>query len=101
MRELSTSSELGVDIKGRNVVFRNTNRLVGAESWGVMLQKTGYISEAGRCLVMMARWAERPVIMVFLDSQGRHSRLGDAQRVRDWLDRRPTQSRVPVGFHAS
>lgn len=101
VRELSTSSELGVDIKGRQVMFRNTNRLVGAESWGVMLQKTGYISEAGRCLVMMARWAERPVIMVFLDSQGRHSRLGDAQRVRDWLDRRPTQSRVPVGFHAS
>jgi serine-type D-Ala-D-Ala endopeptidase (penicillin-binding protein 7) len=67
---------------------------VGAESWGVQLQKTGYISEAGQCLVMMARWAERPVIMIFLDSAGRHSRLGDAQRVREWLDSGGSATRV-------
>jgi serine-type D-Ala-D-Ala endopeptidase (penicillin-binding protein 7) len=88
IRELSTASELTVDAGSRQITFRNTNRLVGAESWGVQLQKTGFISEAGQCLVMMARWAERPMIMVFLDSAGRYSRLGDAQRVRDWLDSR-------------
>ena len=93
IRELSTAAELTVEAGTRQVTFRNTNRLVGAESWGVLLQKTGFISEAGQCLVMMARWAERPVIMVFLDSAGRHSRLGDAQRVRDWLDSRGPEAR--------
>ncbi len=94
IRELSTAAELTVDTGIRQITFRNTNRLVGAESWGVQLQKTGYISEAGQCLVMMARWAERPVIMVFLDSSGRHSRLGDAQRVREWLDTRGPEQKV-------
>ena len=91
IRELSTASELTVDVGTRAATFRNTNRLVGAESWGVQLQKTGYISEAGRCMVMLARWSERPIIMVFLDSAGRYSRLGDAQRVREWLDTRPAK----------
>jgi serine-type D-Ala-D-Ala endopeptidase (penicillin-binding protein 7) len=94
IRELSTAAELTVDTGIRQITFRNTNRLVGAESWGVQLQKTGYISEAGQCLVMMARWAERPVIMIFLDSIGRHSRLGDAQRVREWLDSRGSEQRT-------
>jgi serine-type D-Ala-D-Ala endopeptidase (penicillin-binding protein 7) len=94
IRELSTAAELTVDTGLRQITFRNTNRLVGAESWGVQLQKTGYISEAGQCLVMMARWAERPVIMIFLDSIGRHSRLGDAQRVREWLDSRGSEQRT-------
>jgi serine-type D-Ala-D-Ala endopeptidase (penicillin-binding protein 7) len=94
IRELSTAPELTVDTGVRQITFRNTNRLVGAESWGVQLQKTGYISEAGQCLVMMARWAERPVIMIFLDSAGRHSRLGDAQRVREWLDSGGSATRV-------
>lgn len=94
IRELSTVAELTVDTGSRQITFRNTNRLVGAESWGVQLQKTGYISEAGQCLVMIARWADRPVIMVFLDSIGRHSRLGDAQRVREWLDSRGSEQRT-------
>jgi len=50
------------------------------------LQKTGYISEAGRCLVMQAKLAGRQVIMVFLDSAGRYSRIGDAERVRKWIN---------------
>ncbi len=94
IRELSTAAELTVETGIRPITFRNTNRLVGAESWGVQLQKTGYISEAGQCLVMMAHWADRPVIMVFLDSTGRHSRLGDAQRVREWLDSRGSEPRI-------
>jgi serine-type D-Ala-D-Ala endopeptidase (penicillin-binding protein 7) len=100
IRELSTAAELTIDAGTRAITFRNTNRLVGAESWGVQLQKTGYISEAGQCLVMMARWTDRPIIMVFLDSAGRYSRLGDAQRVREWLDSRGGEARPKLPSHS-
>ena len=85
IRELSVSPEYQVDIGRRHVQFHNTNRLVNNPLWEIGLQKTGYITEAGRCLVMQAKLAGRQVIMVFLDSTGRHSRLGDAERVRRWI----------------
>ena len=69
----------------RQVQFRNTNRLVSNPTWDIGLQKTGYISEAGRCLVMQAQLAGRKLIMVFLDSAGKYSRIGDAERVRKWI----------------
>ena len=56
--------------------------------WDIGLQKTGYISEAGRCLVMQAQVAGRNLIMVFLDSAGKFSRIGDAERVRKWLEKK-------------
>ena len=65
--------------------FRNTNGLVRNPSWDIGLQKTGYITEAGRCLVMQANLAGRQLIMVFLDSAGKYSRIGDAERVRRWV----------------
>ncbi len=85
IRELSTSPEYLVEVGNRQVEFHNTNGLVKNPSWEIGLQKTGYISEAGRCLVMQATLAGRQLIMVFLDSAGKYSRIGDAERVRRWL----------------
>jgi len=85
IRELSTSHEYMVEVGNRSVQFRNTNGLVKSPDWEIGLQKTGYISEAGRCLVMQAKMAGRHLIMVFLDSAGKYSRIGDAERVRRWI----------------
>jgi D-alanyl-D-alanine endopeptidase (penicillin-binding protein 7) len=85
IRELSTSHEYQVEVGNRQVEFHNTNGLVKNPSWDISLQKTGYISEAGRCLVMQAKLAGRQLIMVFLDSAGKYSRIGDAERVRRWV----------------
>jgi D-alanyl-D-alanine endopeptidase (penicillin-binding protein 7) len=86
IRELSTSLEYQVDVGHRQLQFHNTNRLVSNPTWDIGLQKTGYISEAGRCLVMQASMAGRKLIMVFLDSSGRYTRLADAERVRKWIN---------------
>jgi D-alanyl-D-alanine endopeptidase (penicillin-binding protein 7) len=86
IRELSTSPEHAVELGSRTVQFRNTNGLVRNPTWDIGLQKTGYIVEAGRCLVMQARLAGRKLIFVFLDSTGKYSRIGDAERVRHWLE---------------
>jgi len=86
MRELSTSPGYQVEVGQRTLQYINTNRLVKSPSWDIGLQKTGYISEAGRCLVMQASVAGRKLIMVFLDSAGKLSRLGDAERVRRWIE---------------
>ena len=86
MREYSTSHGYEVAVGHRTLQFNNTNRLVKSEDWNIGLQKTGYISEAGRCLVMQAQVAGRKIIMVFLDSAGKFSRLGDAERVRHWVE---------------
>lgn len=90
LREWTTSPKAEVAVGRRTVQFINTNRLVNNPSWDIGLQKTGYISEAGRCLVMQARVAGRQLIMVFLDSAGKFTRLADAERVRRWVQSRPT-----------
>ncbi len=95
IRELSVSREAQVDIGKRQLQFRSTNGLVRNPEWDIGLQKTGYISEAGRCLVMQAQLAGRKLIMVLLDSAGRYSRIGDAERIRKWLD----QSVLPSVQH--
>ena len=89
LREYSTSPSYLVAVGNRNVQFNNTNRLVHNPTWDIGLQKTGYISEAGRCLVMQTKVAGRKLIMVFLDSAGKLSRLGDAERVRKWVESTP------------
>ena len=66
--------------------FNNTNPLVRNASWDIGLSKTGYISEAGRCLVMEAKITEHPVIIVLLDSWGKLTRVGDANRIKKWLE---------------
>ncbi|MHB1121326.1 MAG: D-alanyl-D-alanine endopeptidase [Ramlibacter sp.] len=92
MRELSTSPEHQVAVGNRTLQYRNTNRLVKNPDWTIGLQKTGYIAEAGQCLVMQARIAGRKLIMVFLDSAGRLSRIADAERVRRWVESNPALS---------
>jgi len=88
LRELSTSHGREVSVGSRTLQYNNTNRLVKHPDWDIGLQKTGYISEAGRCLVMQAQVAGRKLIMVFLDSTGKVGRLGDAERVRKWLEQK-------------
>jgi D-alanyl-D-alanine endopeptidase (penicillin-binding protein 7) len=86
VRELSTSPEHQVEVGNRILQFNTTNRLVKSPDWDIGVQKTGYISEAGQCLVMQAKIAGRKLIMVFLDSAGKLSRIGDAERVRRWVE---------------
>ncbi|VWX63566.1 Murein-DD-endopeptidase. Serine peptidase. MEROPS family S11 [Burkholderiales bacterium 8X] len=86
VRQLSTSPEYQVEVGKRVLQYNTTNRLVKSPDWDIGLQKTGYISEAGQCLVMQARIAGRKVIMVFLDSAGKLSRIGDAERVKRWVE---------------
>lgn len=85
IRDLSTSPEYAVAVGDHQLQYRTTNNLVLNPTWEIGLQKTGYIAEAGRCLVMQAKLAGRKLIMVFLDSAGKYSRQGDAERVRRWL----------------
>ncbi|WP_114973286.1 serine hydrolase [Rhodoferax ferrireducens] len=92
LRELSTSPGHQVAIGNRMLQYNNTNRLVKNPSWDIGLQKTGYITEAGQCLVMQAKVAGRKLIMVFLDSAGKLSRIGDAERVRHWVESIPIAS---------
>jgi D-alanyl-D-alanine endopeptidase (penicillin-binding protein 7) len=85
IREHSISGELALPVGKRMVRYGNTNRLTANPNWEIGLQKTGYISAAGRCLVMQAVVEGQRVVMVLLDSVGKYSRIGDAQRIRDWL----------------
>ena len=96
IRELSTSPEYAVRLGSRQVQFRNTNSLVRNPAWDIGLQKTGYIVEAGRCLVMQASMVGRKYIMIFLDSAGKYSRQGDAERVRRWLERAPSKGAMTI-----
>lgn len=89
LRELTTSPGHAVEVANRTLQYNNTNRLVHNPSWDIGIQKTGYISEAGQCLVMQAKVAGRKLIMVFLDSSGKYTRLADAERVRRWVESRP------------
>ncbi len=96
LREFSTSHGYQLAMGNRVLQYNNTNRLVKNPGWDIGLQKTGYISEAGQCLVMQASVAGRKLIMVFLDSAGKLSRIGDAERVRKWLE-----TRTPAGTPTS
>jgi D-alanyl-D-alanine endopeptidase (penicillin-binding protein 7) len=87
IREYSTRDKATVLLSGKQKMsYRNTNGLVRNSRWEIDLSKTGYISEAGRCLVMQVRLASKDLIVVLLDSWGKHSRVGDAQRIRKWVE---------------
>lgn len=92
IRELSTAEQAAVAVGRRQLQFRNTNALVRNPNWSIGLQKTGYIAEAGRCVVMQAEMAGRTLIMVLLDSAGRYARIGDAERLRNWLVEGPLRA---------
>ncbi len=86
IHQYTTSSSHSVEgLRGRTMRFSNTNPLVRNASWDIGVSKTGYISEAGLCLVMEATIRQRPVIIVLLDSWGKHTRVGDANRIRNWM----------------
>jgi D-alanyl-D-alanine endopeptidase (penicillin-binding protein 7) len=86
IRQYSTDPKYEVEAGRSTLHYANTNGLVSNPDWDIGLQKTGYISEAGRCLVMQTKIEGRAVVMVFLDSKGKQSRLGDASRIRKWLE---------------
>ncbi len=86
IREYSTRNRATVKVYGRPMTFGNTNGLVRSTQWNIGLSKTGYISEAGRCLVMRVNVASKDLIVVLLDSWGKHSRVGDANRIKKWLE---------------
>ena len=86
IREYSTRDRAQVSVLGRLLNYRNTNALIRAGDWDIGLQKTGFINEAGRCLVMRARIASKDLVMVLLDSVGMNSRITDAKLVRRWIE---------------
>lgn len=86
IRQYSTTAEYDVSIAGRTQSFHNTNSLVKSEAWDIGLSKTGYINEAGKCLVMQAWVNNKPMIIVLLDSWGKLTRIGDANRIKRWIE---------------
>lgn len=86
IREFSTSSDARIEVSGRPMEYRNTNQLVKSNSWDIGVSKTGFIHEAGKCLVMQARVADKPVVIVLLDSAGKLTRIGDANRIKRWME---------------
>lgn len=96
IREYSTDTKYVVDTGRHMLQYANSNRLVANPEWEIGLQKTGYISEAGRCLVMQAKIEGRSIVMVFLDSKGKQSRLADAGRIRKWLEAVKPQALPPT-----
>lgn len=92
LRSLTTSTGAQVAVGRRTLQYNNTNRLVKNPAWEIGIQKTGYISEAGQCLVMQAKVAGRKIIMVFLDSAGKLSRIADAERVKRWVESIPVST---------
>ena len=96
IREYTTDGSHTVELEnGRKLSYSNSNRMVKSSAWDIGLSKTGYISEAGRCLVLQAKIATKPMIIVLLDSWGRLTRIGDANRLKKWIE--SSQSRRPAG----
>jgi D-alanyl-D-alanine endopeptidase (penicillin-binding protein 7) len=96
LRQFSTDPKAIIETSGKPMQFGTTNHLVASPDWAIGLQKTGFINEAGRCLMMQAVIEGRSVIMVFLDSKGTQSRTADAGRMRKWLE-----ALKPAGIGAS
>ena len=86
IRDYSTDTDFQVRIGRRMARFHNTDSLVRRPDWNIVVQKTGYISEAGRCLVMQTVIEDRTVVIVLLNSFGKHTRVADARRVRRWME---------------
>ena len=86
IREFSTDSRYTVQIRKHLVEFRNTDNLVANPDWNITVQKTGFINEAGKCLVMATVIDGRPVVIVLLDSFGKYTRVADAKRIKTWME---------------
>ena len=90
IRQFTTCEGTIIQSDRRKLAFHNTNRLIRNSRWQIGLSKTGFIDEAGRCLVMQAHVAQRPVLIVLLDAQGSLTRFGDANRIKQWMERQPS-----------
>jgi serine-type D-Ala-D-Ala endopeptidase (penicillin-binding protein 7) len=86
IRQYSTDRRYAVAVGRHRIEFRNTNSLVGNPTWDIVVQKTGFINEAGKCLVMQAVIDNRTVVMVLLNSYGKYTRTADAVRIRRWME---------------
>ena len=86
IREYSTDKSYAVRVHRHLVEYRNTDNLVANPTWNIIVQKTGYIAEAGKCLVMAAVIEGRSVVIVLLDSFGKYTRVADAQRIKTWME---------------
>jgi len=86
IREYSTDTRYAVKVRRRMVEFHNTDNLVANPTWTIIVQKTGYIAEAGKCLVMAAVIEGRSVVIVLLDSLGKYTRVADARRIKTWME---------------
>ena len=95
IQRYSTDDRHVVRVKRRELEFRNTNLLVRNPAWDIIVQKTGYITEAGKCLVMKAVIRGRSIVIVLLDSFGKYTRVADAQRIRKWLESRAVLAAIP------
>jgi D-alanyl-D-alanine endopeptidase (penicillin-binding protein 7) len=102
IREFTTCKKAFINTGWRSLEFNNTNLLVRNSTWQIGLSKTGFTGEAGRCLVMQANVAQRPVLIVLLDSQGKMTRIGDANRIKRWLEAQSpsqrTQPRITISL---
>lgn len=94
IRKHSTCDEACIESGRYRRVIHNTNSLVKSRRWRIGLSKTGYLGEAGRCLVMQARVAGRSVLIILLDAQGKYTRVGDANRIKQWMESKPHQTIV-------
>ncbi|MDP9645884.1 D-alanyl-D-alanine endopeptidase [Paraburkholderia caledonica] len=94
IRRFSTDHSYEVYTGKRTLAYNSTNALVRNPTWDIGLQKTGFINEAGECLVMQANIHGRPMVLVLLDSSGKYSRFADATRLRTWLDNGGDQARI-------
>jgi len=97
IRRFSTCPQAEIQGPRGPIAFHNTNMLISSPRWQIGLSKTGFIDESGQCLVMQARMAQRPVLIVLLDATGRHSRFEDANRIRQWME---GPDPAPVRAHA-
>ncbi|MCX5850148.1 MAG: D-alanyl-D-alanine endopeptidase [Deltaproteobacteria bacterium] len=86
IREYTTCKETSIQLGDRIRQFHNTNHLVRNPRWQIGLSKTGFIGDSGRCLVMQSQVAQRPVLIVLLDAQGKLTRYGDANRIKKWME---------------
>lgn len=92
IREFSTDTGYTVYVGRRAVAYHTTNALVSSPGWDIVVQKTGYIVEAGKCLVMKAKIEGKAVLIVLLDSVGKYTRIGDANRIKKWMEANPNSA---------
>jgi len=89
VREFTTREDATIHSGRRTLEFHNTNRLIQNPRWQIGLSKTGFTNKAGRCLVMQVSVAQRSLLIVLLDAQGKRTRFADANRIKKWMERQP------------